>query len=163
MCELCLLWWFVKPGMRMWFLCILHCRQKIRNWCLHVHRPESEKYGIPILLVVLCLHKLCFGSAFQGLIFIFGILLCDICFASCRQLRQFKRCDLEQTLARQGIWNTQRHCICVVSQVVLATNIAETYITIDDCTVVVDTGRVKEMRYDANRRVGILAQVGGRL
>ena len=33
-------------------------------------------------------------------------------------------------------------------KVVLATNVAETSITIDDCTVVVDTGLAKEMRYD---------------
>ena len=43
-------------------------------------------------------------------------------------------------------------------KVVLATNIAETSITIDDVTVVVDTGRVKEMRYDGLRRMGILEQ-----
>lgn len=44
-------------------------------------------------------------------------------------------------------------------KVVLATNIAETSITIEDCTIVIDCGRVKEMRYDANRRMGILEQV----
>ena len=43
-------------------------------------------------------------------------------------------------------------------KVVLATNIAETSITIDDVAVVVDTGRVKEMRYDGLRRMGILEQ-----
>eukprot|EP00039_Didymoeca_costata_P004713 m.75692 g.75692 ORF g.75692 m.75692 type:complete len:691 (-) comp12518_c0_seq1:97-2169(-) len=44
-------------------------------------------------------------------------------------------------------------------KVVLATNIAETSITIDDVTVVVDSARVKEMRYDDVRRMGILQEV----
>lgn len=34
-----------------------------------------------------------------------------------------------------------------IRKIVLSTNIAETGITIPDCTVVIDTGRVKEMRY----------------
>ena len=44
-------------------------------------------------------------------------------------------------------------------KVVLATNIAETSITIDDCTVVIDTCRVKEMQYDANTHMARLAEV----
>jgi len=44
-------------------------------------------------------------------------------------------------------------------KIVLATNIAETSITIDDCTVVVDTCRVKEMQYDANTHMARLAEV----
>ena len=38
-------------------------------------------------------------------------------------------------------------------QVVLSTNVAETSITIDDVTVVVDAGRVKEMSHDAERGI----------
>lgn len=38
-----------------------------------------------------------------------------------------------------------------VTKVVLATNVAETSITIDDVTYVVDTGRVKEQQHDAER------------
>ena len=34
-------------------------------------------------------------------------------------------------------------------QVILATNVAETSLTIDDVTVVIDSGRVKEASYDA--------------
>jgi HrpA-like RNA helicase len=34
-----------------------------------------------------------------------------------------------------------------VLKVVVATNVAETSLTIDDVTVVVDTGRLKEMRW----------------
>ena len=34
-------------------------------------------------------------------------------------------------------------------KVILATNVAETSLTIDDVTVVIDTGRVKQASYDA--------------
>ena len=44
-------------------------------------------------------------------------------------------------------------------KVVLATNIAETSITIDDCTVVIDACRVKEMQYDAATHMARLAEV----
>jgi HrpA-like RNA helicase len=44
-------------------------------------------------------------------------------------------------------------------KVVLATNVAETSITIDDVGFVIDAGRVKEERYDAERRIGSLEDV----
>ncbi|KAJ1980823.1 hypothetical protein H4R35_000971 [Dimargaris xerosporica] len=40
-----------------------------------------------------------------------------------------------------------------IRKVVIATNIAETGITIPDCTVVIDTGRAKQQRYHPMRRV----------
>lgn len=43
-----------------------------------------------------------------------------------------------------------------VRRVILSTNIAETSVTIPDVTVVVDTGRVKEMRYDPSRHLSSL-------
>ena len=46
-----------------------------------------------------------------------------------------------------------------VRKVVLATNIAETAITIDDIGFVVDTGRMKENRYDPLRRMSSLEDV----
>eukprot|EP00730_Choanoeca_flexa_P019085 TRINITY_DN9308_c0_g1_i3.p1 TRINITY_DN9308_c0_g1~~TRINITY_DN9308_c0_g1_i3.p1 ORF type:complete len:1030 (+),score=236.99 TRINITY_DN9308_c0_g1_i3:221-3091(+) len=41
-------------------------------------------------------------------------------------------------------------------KVVLSTNIAETSITIDDCVCVIDTGRMKELRYDAKKHITAL-------
>ena len=46
-----------------------------------------------------------------------------------------------------------------VCKVVLSTNVAETSITIDDVTCVIDTGRVKEERYDAERLMSSLDDV----
>ncbi|KAL3690222.1 hypothetical protein R1sor_016531 [Riccia sorocarpa] len=43
-------------------------------------------------------------------------------------------------------------------KVVLATNIAETSVTIDDCVFVIDTGRHKEMRYDHSRGISCLEE-----
>jgi ATP-dependent RNA helicase DHX29 len=43
-------------------------------------------------------------------------------------------------------------------KVVLATNIAETSLTIEDVTVVIDTGRMKERRHDASRGMSSLVE-----
>eukprot|EP00741_Cyanophora_paradoxa_P004167 tig00000786_g4048.t1 len=43
-------------------------------------------------------------------------------------------------------------------KVVIATNIAETSITVDDCVYVVDAGRVKENQYDAATRLTALVE-----
>lgn len=45
------------------------------------------------------------------------------------------------------------------AQIVVATNIAETSITIDDISSVIDSGRVKEMRYDAETHMSSLVSV----
>jgi ATP-dependent RNA helicase DHX57 len=45
-----------------------------------------------------------------------------------------------------------------VLKVVVATNVAETSITIDDVTCVVDCGRVKEMRFDPDRGIARLLE-----
>eukprot|EP00038_Savillea_parva_P008090 m.174636 g.174636 ORF g.174636 m.174636 type:complete len:1486 (+) comp13861_c0_seq1:211-4668(+) len=44
-------------------------------------------------------------------------------------------------------------------KVILATNIAESSVTISDAVAVVDCGRVKELRYDAPRRMSVLDTV----
>lgn len=41
-------------------------------------------------------------------------------------------------------------------QIVVATNVAETSITIDDVTCVIDAGRVKELGYDTGRGIARL-------
>lgn len=44
-----------------------------------------------------------------------------------------------------------------VRKIVVATNIAETSVTIDDVRYVIDTGRAKEMQYDSLRGLSVLA------
>jgi len=51
------------------------------------------------------------------------------------------------------------HAPAGVTKVVLATNIAETAVTIDDVAFVIDTGRMKENRYDPQRRMSSLDDV----
>ena len=43
-----------------------------------------------------------------------------------------------------------------VHKIVLSTNIAETSVTIDNVTVVIDTGRVKEKAYDPHTKLSCL-------
>ena len=47
------------------------------------------------------------------------------------------------------------------SQIVVATNVAETSITIDDVTAVIDTGRVKQTGYDPARGIAGLQVPAG--
>lgn len=44
-------------------------------------------------------------------------------------------------------------------KIVVATNIAETSITIDDITIVVDSGKVKETQFEAERGMQLLVEV----
>ena len=49
-------------------------------------------------------------------------------------------------------------CTAGTVKIVVSTNVAETSITIDDVTTVIDTGRVKEMRFDASRGIARLQE-----
>ena len=64
------------------------------------------------------------------------------------------RCWRGFSLLRQ----TQLISLPCATQVVLATNIAETSITVDDVTAVIDTCRHKENRYDHRRRLEALVE-----
>ena len=54
-------------------------------------------------------------------------------------------------LTYEGVKNQITHV-----QIVVATNVAETSITIDDVTCVIDAGRVKELGYDTERGIARL-------
>lgn len=43
-------------------------------------------------------------------------------------------------------------------KIVLATNVAETSITIEECTVVIDAGKHREIQFDAARGLAVLAE-----
>ena len=76
------------------------------------------------------------------------------------------------TCAWHRVWRTPGCCLGIVAtssnvrlafglkwciaQIVVATNVAETSITIDDVTCVIDAGRVKELGYDAERGIARL-------
>ncbi|XP_039293575.1 putative ATP-dependent RNA helicase DHX57 [Nilaparvata lugens] len=46
-----------------------------------------------------------------------------------------------------------------VRKIILSTNIAETSVTVDDCVFVIDTGRMKENRFDENKSMETLESV----
>ena len=50
------------------------------------------------------------------------------------------------------VWLTITLTTLPAGKVVVSTNVAETSITIDDCVYVIDSGRMKETRYDAANR-----------
>ncbi|CAI5731789.1 unnamed protein product [Peronospora destructor] len=72
--------------------------------------------------------------------------------------REFEFLPLHSSLSAQDQQLIFRQRPGVV-RVIAATNIAETSLTIDDVKVVIDTGRVKQMSHDAQRRTNMLDEI----
>jgi len=95
---------------------------------------------------------------------------------SARSRPGFRACSPDEKATRDRdttiIWPLALHSALPIAQqgyvfrktprntvkVVFATNIAETSITVTDITYVIDTGKVKEMRYDAARKMSMLVE-----
>ncbi|TDH65933.1 hypothetical protein CCR75_008433 [Bremia lactucae] len=74
------------------------------------------------------------------------------------QGRAFELLPLHSSLSAQEQQRIFRQCAGVI-RIIAATNIAETSLTIDDVKVVIDTGRVKQMRHDAQHRTNVLDEI----
>ncbi|KAG4056889.1 ATP-dependent RNA helicase [Phytophthora cactorum] len=72
--------------------------------------------------------------------------------------REFELLPLHSSLSAQEQQRIFRQRLGVI-RVIAATNIAETSLTIDDVKVVIDTGRVKQMSHDAQRRTNVLDEI----
>ncbi|ETK90024.1 hypothetical protein L915_06120, partial [Phytophthora nicotianae] len=72
--------------------------------------------------------------------------------------REFELLPLHSSLSAQEQQRIFRQRPGVI-RVIAATNIAETSLTIDDVKVVIDTGRVKQMSHDAQRRTNVLDEI----
>ncbi|GMF21480.1 unnamed protein product [Phytophthora lilii] len=72
--------------------------------------------------------------------------------------REFELLPLHSSLSAQDQHLIFRQRPGVV-RVIAATNIAETSLTIDDVKVVIDTGRVKQMSHNAQRRTNVLEEI----
>ncbi|CAH0491458.1 unnamed protein product [Peronospora farinosa] len=72
--------------------------------------------------------------------------------------REFEFLPLHSSLSAQDQQLIFRQRPGVV-RIIAATNIAETSLTIDDVKVVIDTGRVKQMSHDAQRRTNMLDEI----
>ncbi|POM57949.1 ATP-dependent RNA helicase [Phytophthora palmivora] len=72
--------------------------------------------------------------------------------------REFELLPLHSSLSAQEQQRIFRQRPGVI-RIIAATNIAETSLTIDDVKVVIDTGRVKQMSHDAQRRTNVLDEI----
>ncbi|KAL4176012.1 hypothetical protein KRP22_000969 [Phytophthora ramorum] len=72
--------------------------------------------------------------------------------------REFELLPLHSSVSAQEQQRIFRQRPGVI-RVIAATNIAETSLTIDDVKVVIDTGRVKQMRHDAQHRTNVLEEI----
>ncbi|KAF9270347.1 P-loop containing nucleoside triphosphate hydrolase protein [Marasmius fiardii PR-910] len=124
---------------------------------------------VPYELMVLLLERICFGdhtySNFSGAILIFMPGIAEI-----RRLNEmltehpafgsdeFKIYPLHSTLSSES----QNAVFDIpppgIRKIVIATNIAETGITIPDITCVIDSGKHREMRFDEKRQISRLVE-----
>jgi ATP-dependent RNA helicase DHX57 len=77
-------------------------------------------------------------------------------------LRDKKKCSILQlhsSLSPQEQWLAFQPVMHGIVKLVLATNVAETSITIPDISIVIDTGRVKESQFNASTRIRELVTV----
>ncbi|OWZ22567.1 ATP-dependent RNA helicase [Phytophthora megakarya] len=72
--------------------------------------------------------------------------------------REFELLPLHSSLSAQEQQRIFRQRSGVI-RIIAATNIAETSLTIDDVKVVIDTGRVKQMSHDTQRRTNVLDEI----
>ncbi|KAG7378371.1 hypothetical protein PHYPSEUDO_010152 [Phytophthora pseudosyringae] len=72
--------------------------------------------------------------------------------------REFEFLPLHSSLSAQDQQRIFRQRSGVI-RIIAATNIAETSLTIEDVKVVIDSGRVKQMSHDAQRRTNVLEEI----
>ena len=65
---------------------------------------------------------------------------------------------LHSTLTPSEQSQVYRHAPKGSTKIILATNIAETSITVDDVTFIIDAGRVKELMYDTSKGIAMLKE-----
>ncbi|KAF9452647.1 P-loop containing nucleoside triphosphate hydrolase protein [Macrolepiota fuliginosa MF-IS2] len=125
---------------------------------------------IPFELIIRLLEKLCFGDVkYQSystaiLIFVPGIgeirRINDMLneHPSFSADEQFRIYPLHSTLSSENQSSVFEIPPQGVRKIVIATNIAETGITIPDITCVIDTGKHREMRFDEKRQISRLVE-----
>ncbi|KAF8922394.1 P-loop containing nucleoside triphosphate hydrolase protein [Mucidula mucida] len=124
---------------------------------------------IPYDLIIRVMEDICFGETYNAfssaiLIFMPGIgeirrlndMLGD--HAAFSQEKQFRVYPLHSTLSNENQGAVFDIPPPGVRKIVIATNIAETGITIPDITCVIDTGKYREMRFDEKRQTSRLVE-----
>eukprot|EP00051_Salpingoeca_urceolata_P013946 m.176717 g.176717 ORF g.176717 m.176717 type:complete len:1482 (-) comp17950_c0_seq3:91-4536(-) len=124
---------------------------------------EPDTYSIPYDLIAMVVGYICNESEDSGAILVFLPGAGEIN----RCINAIERVPVEGRLnvypLHSGVAPKDQKRIFERSRsgerkVVVATNIAETSITIDDVTTVIDTGRVKETQYDAVNSMSMLVE-----
>lgn len=127
-----------------------------------------DERSIPYELIILLLEHLCFEDeairAYSSAVLIFMPGLAEIRrlsellsqHALFRNEESFRIYPLHSTISTDDQHAVFDLLPCGVSKIVIATNIAETGITIPDVTCVIDSGRHREMMFDEKRQMSRL-------